>query len=265
MKMLLSLLAIFLLLYAGVCMLLYFFQEKFIFFPQKLSPAFKFSFPQKFEEIAIKTKDNISLNAILFKANSSKGVVFYLHGNAGSLSSWGEVAEVYTSLNYDVFMPDYRGYGKSEGTISSEKQLHNDVQAAYDKVKSMYDENSVIVLGYSIGTGPAAKVASVNRPKLLILQAPFYSMTDVMKKHYPIIPTFVLKYKFETGKFIKNCAVPIVIFHGDADEITPYSSSIKLKEAMKKSDIFITLKGEGHNGMSSNPDYLSQLQKILMK
>ena len=263
--MFLSILKIFLLLYVAICGLIYFFQEKLIFFPEKLEKDFKFRFYQNFEEISIKTHDNILLNGLLFRADSSKGVIFYLHGNAGSLNSWGEVAPTYTDLNYDVFMLDYRGYGKSEGKIYSEKQIYQDTQIAYDKLKTLYDESKIIILGYSIGTGPATKIASANHPKLLILQAPFYSLTDMMKHYYPIIPTFLLKYKFETNKFIKKCKMPVVIFHGNRDEVIYYNSSIKLKKLIKETDTLITLHGEGHNGMSSNPQYLAELKKVLMR
>lgn len=213
----------------------------------------------------MKTADGILLNAILFKAKHSKGVIFYLHGNAGSIHSWGDVAEIYTALDYDVFMLDYRGYGKSEGEIDSEPQLYQDTQLAYDKLKSMYDESKIIVLGYSIGTGPATKIASTNHPKLLILQAPYYSLPDLMRHLYPIIPTFILKYRFETNKFITKCTMPIVIFHGQRDEIIYYGSAVKLKKLIKNSDTLITLEGVGHNGMSSNPKYLTEIQKILNK
>lgn len=164
-----------------------------------------------------------------FKADTSKGLIFYLHGNAGSLKSWGEIAKTYTSLHYDLFILDYRGYGKSEGTISSEAQLYKDVHVVYNNLKTKYDENKIIVLGYSIGTGPATELAAANHPKLLILQAPYYSMTDLMKHNYPIIPAFLLKYKFETNKNIRNCKMPIVIFHGDNDEVIYFQSSLKLK------------------------------------
>jgi len=70
---------------------------------------------------------------------------------------------------------DYRGYGKSEGTINGQEQIFRDVQTVYDSLKHSYQENKIIVLGYSIGSGPAAKLASTNNPKLLILQAPYYS------------------------------------------------------------------------------------------
>jgi uncharacterized protein len=72
------------------------------------------------------------LNGLLFKADSSKGVIFYLHGNAGNIGSWGNVATTYTKLNYDVFIIDYRGYGKSEGKINGQEQLFNDNEAAYN-------------------------------------------------------------------------------------------------------------------------------------
>jgi hypothetical protein len=241
------------------------FQEKLIFFPQKLNKNYQFSFDQKFEEINVRTIDGITLNGILFKADSSKGLIFYLHGNAGSLSSWGEVARTYTDLNYDIFMLDYRGYGKSEGSISGEGQLFQDMQTVYDELKNKYNEDSIIVLGYSLGAGLASKIASTNNPKLLILQAPYYSMTDMMRHTFPIIPTFILKYKLKTNEFIKNCKMPIVIFHGNQDEVIYYNSSLKLKELFKEKDTLITLNGQGHNGMSDNRDYILEIQKILTR
>lgn len=250
--------------YVIVCGFLYFFQEKVIFFPQKLNKDYKFSFDQNFEEINIETKDNKILNAILFKAKISKGVIFYLHGNAGSLSSWGDVAKLYTDLNYDVFMMDYRGFGKSEGSISGQEQLFQDVQAAYDVLKHKFTEDKIVVLGYSLGTGLAAKIAAINHPKLLILQASYFSLTDMMRHHYPIFPTFLLKYKLATGDFIKQCKMPIVIFHGDQDEVIYYGSSLKLKDRLKKEDTFITLFGQGHNGITENPDYRREIGRILL-
>lgn len=213
--------------------------------------------------MSVKTADNKLLNAILFKADSSKGVIFYLHGNAGCLRSWGEVAKTYTDMNYDVFMLDYPGYGKSEGTIDGQTELFQDIQTAYDTLKSNYSEDRIIVLGYSVGTGLAAKVASTNHPRLLILQAPYYSLTDMMRNTYPIIPTFILKYKFETNEYLKLSKMPVVLFHGDQDEVIHYNSSLKLQKEFKKQDTLITLHGQGHNGMTENPEYKLELQKIL--
>ena len=234
-----------------------------IFFPEKLRRNFKFCFPGKFEEIKIQTTDNKLLDGVLFKSDSSKGVIFYLHGNAGSINSWGEVANTYTNLDYDVFLLDYRGYGRSEGSISNQKELFGDLQLAYNEIKKRYEEDKIIVLGYSIGTGPATKIASANNPKLLILQAPYYSLTDIVRHQYPIVPGFLLKYKFRTDNFIRECRMPIIIFHGDLDEVIYYRSSVKLKEIMKTTDTLNTLQGQGHNGITDNQEYKIAIQKLL--
>ena len=264
-KGLLKLLKILVGLYIILCGILYFFQEKLIFFPQHLDKNYKFEFGQKFEELNIKATDGKLINGLLFKADSSKGLIFYLHGNAGNLSTWGEVAKTYTGLNYDVFIIDYRSYGKSEGEINGQNQLFEDNQIAYDELKKKYAEDKIIVLGYSIGTGLASKIASTNNPKLLILQAPYYNLTDMMKQRFSFIPTFILKYKFATNEYLKNCKMPVVIFHGNSDEVIYYGSSLKLKEEFKKQDTLITLNGQGHNGMTDNEEYKMELTKILKK
>jgi alpha-beta hydrolase superfamily lysophospholipase len=262
-KILLRTLKFLILFYLILCIGLYFFQEKVIFAPEKLDKNFKFTFTGNFLELNIKTEDQKFLNGILFQADSSKGLIFYLHGNAGSLNSWGDLAKTYTELDYDVYMLDYRGYGKSESAITSQKQLFKDVQTAYNEMKNRYSENKIVVLGYSLGTGLAAKIASTNNPRLLILQAPYYSLTYMMRQAYPIIPTFLLKYKLRTNQFIQDCKMPIVIIHGNNDEVIPYESSLKLKELLKRTDTLITLKGQGHNGITDNPEYQKEIRNIL--
>lgn len=250
-------------LFIVACGLLYFFQERLIFFPQKLDQSHQFEFEQNFEELTVNSSDGISLHGLLFKSDSTKGLIFYLHGNAGSLDSWGRVAKTYTDLNYDVFMLDYRGYGKSEGKISNQQQLFQDNQAVYYELKKRYSEEQIAILGYSIGTGLASKLASDNSPRLLILQAPYYSLTDLMRHTYPFIPTFILKYKFETNEFLQACVMPIVIFHGTKDRVIYFESSVKLHEDFRSKATFIPLAGQGHNGMTYNDEYLRELVNVL--
>lgn len=249
--------------YVLVCLLLYANQESIIFLPGKLPSDYKFEFNQEFEEKSIRTEDGKVLNAVLFKANTSKGVIFYLHGNAGSIDSWGWVAQTYTNLNYDVFMLDYRGYGKSDGKIESEEQLFGDIQTAYNVLKKSYNEKDIVVLGYSVGTGLAAKVAADNNPNLLILQAPYYSLVDEMHQRFPFVPGFILKYKFQTHENLHRCNMPVIIFHGDQDEVISYRASQKLQQEFKPADQLITLPGQGHNGMTDSPAYQAELAKIL--
>ena len=220
--------------------IIYFYQEKLIFHPDKLETNFKYNFEGNYEEQFFKMEDGTQLNGLLFKADSSKGLIFYLHGNAGSLETWGEIASNYTNLNYDIFILDYRGFGKSEDVISSESQFFSDIEKVY-----------------------ATYLASKNKPKILILQAPYYSLTDLVKHTVPLIPSFLLKYKFETNKYLKGLKTPIVIFHGDKDEVIYYESSIKLQKEFKYSDRLITLENQYHNGITTNPIYLKELEQIL--
>ena len=262
-KFLINALKVICVLYLLVCGFLYFAQEKMIFFPEKLAKDFKFSFEGNFEELNVNAPDGTLINSVLFKADSTKGVIFYLHGNGGSVNRWGGVAKTYTTLGYDVVMTDYRGYGKSDGEISSQTQIFSDVQTVYDELRKRYKEQQIIVLGYSIGTGPAAWVASVNHPKMLILQAPYYSLTDMMRHTYSFVPTFLLKYKFPTCQYVQECKIPIVIFHGTDDRVIYYNSSVQLKEKMKPGDTLITLQGQGHSGITDNKEYLKVLPELL--
>lgn len=243
--------------------IIFFYQEKLIFFPEKLKANYLFDFSQRFEEMNIKMNDGVSLNGLLFKTENRKGLVFYLHGNAGSLRTWGEVGATYTGLGYDVFVLDYRGYGKSEGHIQSQEQMYADVQTVYDTLKNRYEENEIIILGYSMGTGPATMLAASNQPKLLILQAPYYSLTNLIKHYFPIFPSFLLKYHFKNFRYLENCNMPVVIFHGDKDEVIYPGSSLKLKEHFKKGDTLIFLKGHQHNGMTFNEEYRYKIKKLL--
>lgn len=110
-------------------------QEKLIFFPEKIPSNYKyeFAFTDKFKEINYKPDKGVLINSLLFKSDKPKGLIFYLHGNAGSLKSWGNVAESFLKMNYDVLIIDYRGYGKSTGKIS-EKALYSDSIYIYNKI-----------------------------------------------------------------------------------------------------------------------------------
>jgi pimeloyl-ACP methyl ester carboxylesterase len=86
-----------------------------------------------------------------------------------------------------------------------------------------------------------------------------------MRRTYSIIPTFLLKYKFETNRHLKGCEMPVVIFHGDQDEVIYFGSSLKLKDEFKGTDKLITLTGQGHNGMTDSEEYRTELKKILLQ
>jgi alpha-beta hydrolase superfamily lysophospholipase len=237
--------------------------QKQIFPGATLSLDYNFDFPYPFQEHFIAAKDGKRLNALLFEADSAKGVILYLHGNNGALDKWGKIAETYMRMHYDLFILDYRGYGKSEGKIESEEQLYSDVQQVYDTLKTQYPEDHIVVIGYSMGTGPAAMLAAQNHPQKLILDAPYYSLADAVHHLTPKIDTAVLPFKFNTYQFLQKTTAPVVIFHGDADKVFYYGSSEKLKAYFKPGDQLITLEGWSHFDFEANKYYVEKLENCL--
>jgi len=250
-------------LFIGIILIFYFNQEKILFYPQKLTTDHTFNYNETFDEIFITTKDKIKLHGLLFKADSSRGLVFYLHGNAGSLNTWGRVAKPFLVNNYDCFVLDYRGYGKSEGEITSESQLLEDVSLVYQELIKNYKEDEVIIVGYSIGTALAAYLASINNPAKLILKAPYNNMTYMLELYYGWLPTSWLRYKLTTDEYLLAADLPVIIFHGDEDRLIPYECSLRLQETFDDDDILITLHRQDHNGISSNTDYIKSINKLL--
>jgi fermentation-respiration switch protein FrsA (DUF1100 family) len=249
-------------LYVIVCLSACFLQEKLLFFPEKLQADYKFQFDYPFEERNLACPTGDTLNELVFKTDSSKGMVLYFHGNAGSLRTWGSVAGRFLKNKYDVTVIDYQKYGKSRGKFS-EKNFFDDAQAVFNDVKNNYKESNIVVYGRSLGTGIAAYIASENKPGKLVLEAPYYSLKDVAHHIYPFLPTFILKYPFRTDLFIQKVKCPIYIFHGTDDEVIYYDSSLKLKKYFSSDDTLFTIAGGHHNDLSKFDSYNFNLNKIL--
>ncbi|MBL6988388.1 MAG: alpha/beta fold hydrolase [Bacteriovoracaceae bacterium] len=266
MKVIINLLGFTLLIYFSLVMLLFFFQEKLIFFPEKLPPSYKFSFATPFEELFITTAPDVTINVLHFKALEPKGVILYFHGNAGSLSNWGDVAQTFVDHGYNVFMPDYRGYGKSTGSGKlSQESLLQDAKFLYEYLLNhlSYKESQITVYGRSLGSGIAAYLAANFKPLRLILETPYYSLKAVAKYHYPWIPSFLLRYPMASNIYIKQVECPIYIFHGTNDEIIHYKIGSKLKPLLKPTDQFITVNGGHHNDLEGFWEYTENLKVIL--
>jgi len=126
-----------------------------------------------------------------------------------------------------------------------------------------YNEKNVIIAGYSIGTGPATQLAANHNCKALLLQAPYYSLTDLAGDKIPLIPEFVKRYKFETYKYIDKVAAPVYIFHGTADKLIPFTNAERLMKHAKAADKLIPLPGEGHNAINESELYREELKRVL--
>jgi uncharacterized protein len=214
-------------LYIIICAAAYFFQEKLTFFPDKNTAAMP-AIPN-LKNVKLKTIDGIELDA-WYLNNNKKYTILYSHGNGGNISYYNTILKLADSLNCNVLLYDYRGYGLSKGKISKEQDLYNDIHAAhtYLKKQNVADSN-LIIYGYSLGGGVSAELATKTKCKLLVLQNTFSSAAAIAKYRFPFLPIYSLfKYPLNTVSKLNNHAHTILIFHSKEDEVIPYNHAIKL-------------------------------------
>ncbi|MFT4756321.1 MAG: alpha-beta hydrolase superfamily lysophospholipase [Vicingaceae bacterium] len=250
--------------YIGVSILLYYLQDYLLFKPEKLDKDFQYFYDnQEVEEYNIETRDGALINGLHFKVANPKGVVLYLKGNSKSMRGWGKFAVDFTRHDYDVFMIDYRGFGKSTGR-RTQKALKNDLQLIYNKMKEKVDEKYIILYGRSLGSGFATKLASTNQPRMLILDAPYYSLSKVTARYAPFMPmSVILKYPIPTYKCLKYVECPIHIIHGTNDNLIPFKSSVKLSKIRQDQTRLYAIIGGGHKNLNTFESYHKMLAEII--
>lgn len=243
--------------------LAYFLQEKFIFKPEKLKQDFRFQYDIPFTEHFYDIAPGVRINGLHFYRENSKGLILYFHGNTRSIKGWAKYAKDFYRYGYDVLLVDYRGFGKSTGK-RSEKDMLEDMQFVYNKLKEEYSEDQLIVYGRSIGSGFATKIASDNNPCYLILDAPYYSFRKVVERFLPILPVrVVLRYHLRTDKWITNVKCHTYILHGTRDWLIPIKHSETLRKLNPGKITLIRIPGGRHNNLPSFDEYHNFIRDIL--
>ena len=262
-RLLKTLLAIALTITVVVPALLYFLQEKLLFHSQAIDPAATFDFPGTWEERWVTAPDGKRQHALYFEAPNAQQTVLYFHGNAGNLAGWGHLAPTFTQRGYNVLLVDYRGFGKSEGSISNERQLINDASSFYRALADSIGEENIVLYGRSLGSGIATQVAAANSPAKLLLETPYYSMEYVAGQHMSWAPVgLVLKYKLKTNEHLPKVQCPVFAIHGTSDEVIPVNNAELL--AAEHSPLQLTIVKNGmHNNLEQFRDYHEWLNQAL--
>jgi len=207
--------------------------------------------------------DGGRINAIHFKVPNSRGVVFYLKGNSKSIKGWGKFAKDFLSNGYDFFMMDYRGFGKSRGKRNQEK-MFSDAQYLYKWLSKSYAEDKIILYGRSWGSGIAARIASWNKPRMLILDSPYFSFYYNANRYLFLFPLkWILRYDMRTDLYLKVTECPIHIIHGNKDRLISFSQSEKLKALYPSKIILHKIEGARHNNLPDFPAFFEVLYDIL--
>ncbi|MFZ5800065.1 MAG: alpha/beta hydrolase [Candidatus Omnitrophota bacterium] len=199
-----------------------------------------------YEEVYFRAADKVLLNGWLIKHPKAAATVIFFHGNAGNISHRLDKLRFFYDLGLNVFIIDYRGYGKSQGR-PDEEGIYRDSRAAYDYLSGRSDfAGKMIVYGESLGGAAAVDLAVSRRPSALIIDSAFSSAKDMAKAVFPLLPAFLVQSKFNSLEKVKKITIPKLFIHSANDEIVPFAQAEKLFKAAAEPKEFLKITG-GHN------------------
>ena len=230
-NLLLSIIIALFLIYITILVFLFFFQRSLLYHPN-VNNYFNDSLKVDIEEVQIRTTDNINLLGWFHKKDLNKfKTIVYFHGNAGKLENRIHKLNYFKDMDVNFLIISWRGFSGNSGK-PTEKGLYKDGKSAIDWLKNIgLSENDIILYGESLGTGIATHIAQNRNFAGLVLETPFTSMVDAAKNVYPYIPVgILLKDRYENDKKIKHINIPVLVMHGEADQIVPFEMGKKMYE-----------------------------------
>ena len=236
--------------YAGLALVLYFFQARLVFYPETgreiIAAPSQVGLP--YEDVRLTTDDGLSLHGWFIPAAEARGTVLFLHGNAGNISHRIDTLQMFHRLGYSTLIFDYRGYGSSGGT-PSEQGTYRDAEAAwrYLTEQRRIPPCQIVLFGESLGGAVASWLAARQKPAALVIASGFTSAPDLAQHFYPYLPVRWLAHlRYDTRKNLRAVAVPVLIAHSPEDEIIPFEHGQALYAAANSPKRFLEL-GGGHN------------------
>jgi fermentation-respiration switch protein FrsA (DUF1100 family) len=210
-----------------------------------------------YQDIRFPASDGLKLHGWLIPAPNARVTLVWFHGNAGNISHRVDnIKQLHRYLDQplipNIFIFDYRGYGQSEGGFSdlSEEATYRDAEGALAYLRTRQDltPTKVVYFGRSLGAAIAVEAARRQPPAGLILETPFTSIRDMARVALPFLPVWgLVRTKYDALAKIREVRVPLLILHGDQDDVVPYEQGRRLFEAANEPKTFYTIRGARHN------------------
>jgi uncharacterized protein len=240
-------------------------ERKSIFFPMRQMTSTPRDVGLSYEDIYFTTSDNKKINAWFIPRSGASFTVLFSNGNAGNMSHRLEKISMMNDMGLNVFIFDYRGYGKSEG-VPSEQGLYKDINAAYGYLVEHrgISPGDIILYGESIGGGVVIELARAKPVGALIAEAAFTSVKDMARMAFPLVPHVVFASRFDNLDKIEGIKCPKLIIHSVDDEIVPFAQGQRLFAAAAAPKTFLELRG-GHNTAfwDSEEEYKSGIRDFI--
>lgn len=243
-------LATFGVLYATLLSGMYLWQRDLQYFPTHRDPAPQTLDLAGVQRMALATPDGEILVLWTSPARADRPTVLFLHGNGGEIADRADRLAFYQSRGFGVAFLSWRGYGGSTGT-PSEAGLLTDAKAAYDHLRSHgVTPDRIVLVGESLGTGPAVQLAAANPVGAVVLEAPYSAAVDIARAAYPWLPVgLLMKDQFRSRDHIGAVRAPILILHGEADRVIPPGFGRRLFDAARDPKTFLSLGPVGHEAL----------------
>ena len=243
-------------------------EHSFLYFPTRALSATPATYGLQFEEVWFEAADGVRLHGWFVPARRARGTLLWLHGNAGNIGHRVHNLRLYhDALGIHVFLFDYRGYGLSEGR-PSEAGLLRDAEAAWHLLRARpdVDPRGIVPFGQSLGAAVAAELATRVEPAALILESPFTTLLDMGRHHYWFLPVrWLVRSRYDTLGAIRKVRAPVLVLHGDADEIVPFDMGEQVFAAAAEPKAFYRIPGASHNDtyLVGGQAYLRALREFL--
>ena len=251
MRILLTLMAIVPVLYLAVCAAAFLLQRSMIYYPQpnSYSMAERMTLAADGADVAVSMRHREGAKALIYFGGNAEDV----SANLPSLPA--------AFPDHAVYLMNYRGYGGSSGT-PSEHALHQDALLLFDSVHKEHPE--VTVMGRSLGSGLAVRLATERPVSRLVLVTPFESLSGMAEAHFPYLPVrWLLMDKYESGRYAPKVTAPTLILAAERDEVVPRSSTAQLHARFAPGIATLeVIRGTGHNTISESPAYWNALRTI---
>ena len=230
-------------------------EKKMIYMPSEEVKATPQDAGLPFEDVYLKTEDGVRLNGWFVRGGRAGTTLLYFHGNAGNISHRLEKLELFHKMGLNVFIIDYRGYGRSSGQ-PSEKGLYRDALTAYEYLLNHpdVDPDRIVAYGVSLGGAVAVEVAAKRPVAGLILESTFTSVKDMAAITAPKVPRFLIGTKMNSLQKIPVITAPKLILHSEEDRVVPYGMARDLFHAAPEPKSFIPLSGEHNGGWRASGD-----------
>lgn len=253
-------------LYAIVVILAWFFQDQLIYHPSSSIYQTPADHGMDYEEVWLDTDDGERIHGWFVKADNPKGTLLFFHGNAGNNADRVQSIEQFISIGVNVFIIDYRGYGKSSGS-PSEEGLYEDARTA---MRYLTDEREIpffeiVIFGRSLGGAVAAWLAEQERAAGLILESSFTSLVDMGISAYPWLPVrWLLTDRYKTIDRMENLDLPVLIAHSPSDGVVPYEQGEQLYNAANQPKEWLEMQGDHGGGwIATGQHYLNRMEEFI--